>query len=190
MRRINRVVWRGDFIYTDRIPIGPLVYRDDRPFLRQRDRIVRMQWMATVVALSAVIFFLVGTGSLATVALALLWMFILLMDVIQLNMWRGMDRGIVVHENGLDTLDYRHFTIGRVFVPREEISHFATGILRFTIYLKHSRRKLFCHKRMVDEATVWHIWRLLEGGRPGPRAPELVVYGDEGVSTSSPPFRV
>ena len=101
-----------------------------------------------------------------------------------------MDRGMAVHENGLDTLDYRAFTIGRVFVPWEEISHFGMGFFRFTIYLKHSNKKLFCHKNMVDYATIWHIGQLLEGRMPEQRGPELVIYSDDGVSRPMPQFRM
>lgn len=189
MNSIDRVVWRGDFIRTDKVPLGPLVYRNDMPFLEQRDWIIRLQWLAIVTALSALIFYLIAALALVTVTLVFLWIVFLVIDVAQLNMWRDMDRGIVVHENGLDALDYRHFTVGRIFVPWDEISHFGFGRIRFNIYLKHSNKKLFCHKRMVDGATVWHIWRFLETASLVRGSPELVVYGEEGVSISMPVLR-
>ena len=190
MRRIDRVVWKGKLIKTDRVPVGGLVYRNDEPFLRQRDKIIRVQWVATIVALGAIVFFLLGLGSMAFVSLAFLWVIMLILDVVQINMWRGMDRGVVVHENGVDILDYRAFTIGRVFVLREEISHFGMGFLRFTIYLKYSNKKLFCHKNMVDYATIWHIGQLLGGRMPVHKEPELVIYSYDGASRTVPQFRM
>ncbi len=189
MDGIDRVVWKGKLIETDRLMVGRLVYRNDEPFLKQRDRIIRLQWIATIVALGAIAFFLVGSVLLGFYSLVFLWMIMLIMDVAQISIWRDLDRGVVVHENGLDTLDYRAFTVGRIFVPLEEISHLGMGLLRFTIYLKHSNKKLFCHKNMVDHQTIWHIVHLLEGMMPEQKGPELIVYSGDGTSRSARQFR-
>lgn len=190
MDRIDRVVWKGKAIETDRLMIGRLVYRNDEPFLKQRDKIIRLQSIATIVALGAIAFFLVGSVSMGFFSLVLLWVIMLITDVVQINIWRGLDRGIVVHENGLDALDYRAFTVGRIFVPLEEISHLGMGLLRFNIYLRHSKKKLFCHKNMVDYQTIWHIGQLLEGRMPEQKGPELIIYSEDGASRSAPQFRI
>jgi hypothetical protein len=181
MTRIDRVVWKGKFIKTDRMIIGRLVYRNDEPFLKQRKKIIRQQWIAIIIAFGAILFFLLGLRSTPFVLLVFLWVVMFLIDVVQFNFWKGVDRGVVVHENGLDILDYRTFTLGRIFVPREEISHFGLGWFRFTIYLKRSNKILFCHRSMVDNQTIWHIGKLLEGKLPEPKGPELKIYGDDGA---------
>jgi hypothetical protein len=187
---MDRVVWRGKVIKAAHVPMGDLVYRNDEPFLEQRNKIIRLQWFAIIVAIAAIVFFLASIGPLAFLMIVIVWLVLLLMDVVQLNMWKRVDRGVVVHENGLDTLDYRAFSIGRVFVPRDEISHVGMGLIRFNIYLRHSDRKLFCHWRMVDDETIWHIWRLLEGRIPEAKGPELFVYSEDGASRSLPQYRI
>jgi len=190
MKRIDRVVWKGKFIKPNRVPIGRLVYRNDYPFLKQRGKIIRIQWFAIIVALAAILFFMTGLGQMGFFSLVIFWIIMLAMDIVQLNMWRGMDRGMVVHENGVDSLDYRAFTLGRVFVPWEEISHIGIGWFRFTIFLKASKKKVFCHRNMVDVDTVWHTGRLLEGWIPEQREPEMVIYSEDGASRSMPQFRM
>ncbi len=190
MRGIDRVVWRGHFIRTDRVLTGRVVYRNDAPFADQRDRIVRTQWMVLAIALLAILFFMLTILAMVAILVFILWLTLLFLDVIQLNMWRGKDRGVVVHENGVDMLDYRPLTVGRIFVPFSEISHTEVGLTRFIIVLRYSERKLFCHHRMVDAATIWHIDRSLTGRGFGGSAPELVIYGGGGSRNQLPQERV
>lgn len=193
MDRIDRVVWRGKVITSDRVMVGDLVYRNDEPFQKQRALILKLQRFMVVlgaglIALTLILFGLSNSLSLLFSMFGMVM--VLVSSILQIAMWKSADRGMVVHNNGVDAMEYRAFSIGRVFVPWEEIWSCKKGWLRFTIYLKHSRKKIFCHKNMVDDMTIWHIQQLPKGGMPEQKEPELVIYSDDGVSRSMPQFRM
>ncbi len=186
VERIDRVVWQGRVITPDHVQIGRLIYRNDEIFFKQRRWILKITLVSVAISFIIVLICLFGMLFFGFGALYILDFFafslFLLSFLISYNNWRSVDHGIGVHENGLDAIEMRSFSVPRVFIPYEEIGHLRVGWIRFTVQLKSSKKKFFCSSKMVDEMTIKIAEELRRGERPPPGKPKLVIYGGEGAS--------
>ncbi len=176
-----RVVKEGRIVEAKSIDTGPIVYRADARFtgykkdLRKNVRVyLGLLLVGEIVLLLAWANYDFDRSGL--VGILFLPMFMLPLVITSLWHLSTLDRGVAIHENGVDMIKVILIRASRTFVPWDEIEEVKRIGDSFGFILRHSGDYLGCNHKMVDEYTEHAIRSMKERAEETDEPPDLHVY--------------